>query len=57
MKKQGDRKKRKHNERQLIWERYNRQSMENVSSANGWLKGGYAGIMNGGIFFYPGILH
>lgn len=36
-----------------VWEEHQRQSMESVSSANGW---SHAGIQNSH-FFWPGILH
>lgn len=57
MKKQDSMKKRKHNGRQQAWEACFRQSVENVSIANGWLKSGYTGMMNESIFFHPSILH
>lgn len=57
MKKQDSMKKRNSVDRQQAWEGCNRQSVESVSSANGWLKGGYVGITGGNDFFCPGILH
>ncbi len=57
MKKQDSMKKRNHICRQQAWEGSNRRSIENVSRANGWLKDGYAGITQEGLFFYPSILH
>ena len=57
MKKQDSMKKREHNDRQQAWEACVRRSVESVSSANGWLKSGYAEMMNESIFFYPSILH
>ncbi len=57
MKKQDSMKKRKHNDRQQAWEAGIKRSVESVSSANGWLKSGYAGMMQESIFFYQGILH
>ncbi|MDE6517376.1 MAG: hypothetical protein K2L18_05980 [Acetatifactor sp.] len=57
MKKQDSMKKREHNDRQQAWETGFKRSVESVSSANGWLKSGYTGMMHESIFFYPGILH
>lgn len=51
MKKQDNMKKRNSVDRQQAWEGCNRQSVESVSSANGWLKGGYVGITGGNDFF------
>ncbi len=57
MKKQ-DSMKRKHNTTgQQAWDSCHRQSVESISSANGWAKGGYAGIRQENDFFCPGILH
>lgn len=57
MKKQNNMKKRAHSNRQQAWEINNRRSMESISIANGWLKGGYTELRNESSFFYPGILH
>ncbi len=57
MKKQDSMKKRNSVDRQQAWESCDRQSVESVSSANGWLKSGYVGVTGGNDFFCPGILH
>ena len=57
MKKQDSMKRRRHIGRQQAWEGCHRQSVESVSSANGWVKVESAGIIRESAFFYPSMLH
>lgn len=56
MKKQKSMKKDSRLFSQQIWEEYSRQSAERAYSANGWLRGGYAGTTEKTDFFCLGIL-
>ena len=57
MQKQDSMKRRRHIGRQQAWEGCHRQSVESVSSANGWVKVESAGIIRESAFFYPSMLH
>lgn len=57
MKKQDDKRKKDNIGRKQAWEECRRHSLESVSSANGWLKGGCVGLRGESNFFCPGILH